>query len=145
MKKKIIYYILSIVPIIVIDQIIKLFMINKNVIINNFFSIKYTENYGIAFSLLQQKLIIIVISLILIISATIYIIKNIIKLSKIQVISISFVVAGGISNFIDRIFRGYVIDYIDINLFNFPVFNLADIFITFGVILFILKYIFTEK
>ena len=45
------------------------------------------------------------------------------------------ILGGGISNLIDRLFRGYVIDYIDINnIFKYPIFNLADIFIVIGVI-----------
>ena len=51
-------------------------------------------------------------------------------------LGLSLIVAGGIGNVIDRIFRGYVIDYIDISqLFNYPVFNFADICIVVGVIL----------
>ena len=49
------------------------------------------------------------------------------KLNVQTLISISAVIAGGIGNLIDRIFRGYVIDYIDINpLIKYPVFNIAD-------------------
>ena len=45
-------------------------------------------------------------------------------------------ISGGVSNLIDRIFRGYVVDYIDINqIFSYPVFNIADISVVIGVIL----------
>ena len=48
------------------------------------------------------------------------------------------ILAGGISNFIDRVFRGYVVDYIDITpIFNFPVFNLEDAVIIIGWIMFV--------
>jgi len=51
----------------------------------------------------------------------------------------SLILAGGIGNLIDRIFRGYVIDYIDISkIFSYPVFNFADICIVIGVILVII-------
>lgn len=50
-------------------------------------------------------------------------------------ISLVLILAGGISNLFDRIFREYVIDFIDINLFNFPNFNIADISITIGIFL----------
>ena len=54
-------------------------------------------------------------------------------------LGLSLILAGGIGNVIDRIFRGYVIDYIDISkLFNYPVFNFADICIVVGVILIML-------
>lgn len=43
------------------------------------------------------------------------------------------IISGGISNLIDRIFKGYVVDYIDISqLFNYPIFNIADISIVIG-------------
>lgn len=48
------------------------------------------------------------------------------------------IISGGLSNLIDRLSRGYVIDYIDINqIFNYPVFNIADICVVIGVILLI--------
>ena len=48
------------------------------------------------------------------------------------------VISGGLSNLIDRIFRGHVVDYIDINqIFNYPVFNIADICVVIGAILLI--------
>ena len=46
------------------------------------------------------------------------------------------IISGGTSNLIDRLFRGHVVDYIDINqIFNYPVFNIADMCIVIGVIL----------
>ena len=48
-------------------------------------------------------------------------------------ISLILIAAGGISNLIDRIFRGYVVDFIDVNFFNFPNFNVADISIIIGI------------
>ena len=52
------------------------------------------------------------------------------------------IVSGGTSNLIDRIFRGYVVDYIDINqIFNYPIFNIADISVVLGVILLIIYLI----
>ena len=51
-------------------------------------------------------------------------------------LGMTLIIAGGIGNLIDRVFRGYVVDYIDISeLFNYPVFNFADICIVVGVIL----------
>lgn len=48
------------------------------------------------------------------------------------------IISGGLSNLIDRLSRGYVVDYIDINqIFNYPVFNIADICVVIGVILLI--------
>lgn len=75
----------------------------------------------------------------------IYIIRNSSKLNKIISIALSLVLAGGISNLIDRLFRGYVIDYIDINnLFKFPIFNIADIFVVLGIAIIII-YILAKE
>ena len=49
-------------------------------------------------------------------------------------ISLVLILTGGISNLFDRIFRGYVIDFIDTNLLNFPSFNIADISIVIGIV-----------
>ena len=69
-------------------------------------------------------------------------IKKFNTLNSTILIAISIILGGGISNLIDRLFRGYVIDYIDINnIFEYPVFNLADIFIVCGVILIVISII----
>ena len=61
------------------------------------------------------------------------------KLTKPVVIYLSFIIAGGISNVIDRIFKGAVFDFIKVG--NFPVFNLADTFIVCGWLLFVINFI----
>ena len=45
------------------------------------------------------------------------------------------VLGGGVGNMIDRIFRGYVVDMFDLQFMDYPIFNLADIFVVVGVIL----------
>lgn len=55
------------------------------------------------------------------------------------------ILGGGISNLLDRVFRGYVVDYIDINyLIKYPIFNLADILIVIGVLLIIGNLLFNK-
>ena len=141
MKK--IGFILEIVMFIFIDQITKyLVFINRytlpKTIINNFFKINYCENRGIAFGIFSGKIVIVSIVTIIFLLSIIFVLKaNFNKISKFSLFGIALVISGGIGNFIDRIFRGYVIDYISFTLFNreMAVFNAADIFITFGVIL----------
>ena len=69
-------------------------------------------------------------------------------MNTITKVVLSFILAGGISNFIDRIFRGFVVDYIDITqLFKFPVFNLADVYVVVGwtmLILITIRYTLKE-
>ena len=65
------------------------------------------------------------------------------EINNALLIAISLIIAGGIGNLIDRIFRGYVIDFIDINpVFKYPVFNIADIFVVTGCIVIAIDLIY---
>ena len=126
----------------ILDQIIK-FIIDKKVlfieILPKLFNIHKVYNYGVAFSFLEnRRYLILLFSLILI-----YFLFNLRKdLPKTKKYDILFgVILGGIiGNLIDRVFRGYVIDYLETFIFgiSFPIFNLADICITLGIILMVL-------
>ena len=61
--------------------------------------------------------------------------------------SVGLLLAGAIGNFIDRLFRGEVVDFVDTYPFgyNFPIFNVADMALTFGVILMVIGILFEEK
>lgn len=85
----------------------------------------------------QNRQILIIIANIAIICVLLFfLIKNYKNISNLIKVSLTMIISGGISNLIDRIFRGYVVDYIDINqIFNYPVFNIADICVVIGVIL----------
>lgn len=133
---------------IIIDQIIKYlvhnYIINDIVIINNFFSITNLSNYGAAFGILSNNIyFLIFISLILIYFIISEIKKN---NNKGYIISLLMILSGALGNLIDRIFRGYVVDYLSFELFSisFPVFNFADMLITFGTI-YLIYMIIKEK
>ncbi len=143
MKKDNIKLICMITFIVFIDQILK-FLIFSNlsngsdiIIINNFLKISYLTNTGAALGILgNNTLTLTLISIILIW----YLIKEIkTNDNKLYIISLSLILSGALGNLIDRLFRGYVIDYISFTLFNkeMPIFNFADMMITFGVILII--------
>ena len=137
-----IIYIISFI-IVLIDFIIKLFIKNNFIVnesievINNFFYITYCKNYGVAWSLLSGKRIIPIITAIFVLIFIFFEIKKIKKLDKFDIIGYSLLTGGIIGNLIDRIFYGYVIDYLDFYIFNYnyPVFNFADICIVLGVII----------
>ena len=126
----------------ILDQIIK-FIIDKKVlfieILPTLFNIHKVYNYGVAFSFIENKrYLILLFSLILI-----YFLFNLRKdLPKTKKYDILFgVILGGIiGNLLDRVFRGYVIDYLETFIFgiSFPIFNLADICITLGIIIMVL-------
>lgn len=131
------------VVIILLDQLTKILMINKQLtIIPNLLEFTYTENTGVAFGIANSKIFLIILVSILILGIIVKFIKET-QTDKNILLSLYFIIAGGISNLIDRIFRGYVIDFIDINILNFPNFNIADICITLGV--FVLIFIIAKS
>lgn len=127
----------------IVDQIskllvVKLIDINKPIeVIKNFFYLTYTHNTGAAFSILTGKrILLILIAIIILVILFNYIRKNKVE-RKLDIIAFSLIIGGSLGNLIDRIVRGYVVDFIDFKIFryNFPVFNLADTFIVMGVFL----------
>lgn len=136
-----------------IDQISKLLVVNlltktdSITIIKNFFYLTYINNDGAAFSILVGKRIFLILIAVLVIVMLIrYIQKNNIQ-NKLELVSISLIIGGSLGNLMDRVVRGYVIDFLDFKIFNynFPIFNLADTFIVIGVFLLLLKEIRKEN
>lgn len=143
MKKKIV--LLSLIPFL-IDQIFKLMItlyIKDSIdIIPNVLRLTYVTNTGAAWNILDNHLIVIsLISIFSIIFLLSYMGKF--KLNKRNKLAFILLYGGIISNLFDRIFHGYVIDYIDFNI-NFPIFNLADSFIVIGIILLIIAILKKE-
>ena len=99
------------------------------------FQFRYTENTGAAFSSFSNnKSILIVFTGLVIVLCLFLLLTKKVK-AKIPVVCLVMIVSGGIGNLIDRIAKGYVVDFIEPLFMNFAVFNVADIFITCGAIL----------
>ncbi len=129
------------IAIIVIDQIIKVLMINKNItLISNWLELNYTENTGGAFGV-GTRLIVTIISILLIVAIIIFIVKEKNKINN--YLPYTLILSGSIGNLIDRLFRGHVIDFIDI--YTFPNFNVADICIVCGIFTLIIIQILKLK
>lgn len=102
---------------------------------NAVFNLHYIKNSGAAFSLLQNaREFLIIISIAAVTLLLVYVHNHIRSIHFISVSFISLLSAGIMSNCHERIVLGYVRDYIQLNFINFPIFNVADIFITIGVI-----------
>lgn len=135
--------------VLLIDQIVKLLIktnmsLNEEIsIIPNFFSIQYLKNTGAAFSILENQTILLAITSIICISVIIYYLKKEENLTTAMYLSFGLVLGGILGNLIDRIVYQGVIDFLSFQIFNynFPVFNIADIGITIGVLLLIIIYI----
>ena len=67
------------------------------------------------------------------------------KYHNLDLYSYSFILGGTLGNGVDRIFKGYVIDFINLNFINFPVFNIADISINIGFFLLMYSFIRNKK
>lgn len=107
-------------------------------------NLTYTENSGAAFSIMSGKqwFTIGVASVVLVIFA-VYMLMNYRKSKPVMIFS-AMVISGGIGNLIDRIRVGYVVDYIEVKLFRFAIFNFADICVTVGIILLMFYLLFTH-
>ena len=134
-----------------IDQFVKFLILSilnvgeGIVVIKNFFSITLLHNTGAAFSILRSNTIfLILVSILAIFLIYLFFIKDK-KLSTINIWLYGILLGGILGNLGDRIFRGYVVDYLDFNIFNFPVFNLADVFIVISVILICISLLRSEK
>ena len=128
----------------VIDQIIKyLFssVIKGFVLIPNFISFIYAKNDGVAFSMLSGNRIFIILSTILLLLFLLYMLskedKKHLEGFSLTNTAYGLLLGGIIGNLLDRIIRGYVTDYVSLNIvgYHFPIFNLAHVCITPGAIL----------
>ena len=130
--------------VIIIDRILKVLVTNnfalnvRNKIIDGFFYITNCHNEGAAFSLFSGN-VLFLIFITLIVLFLIYRTINKENVNKIGILAYGLLLGGILGNLYDRIFYGYVIDYLDFRIFNFnfAIFNLADAAIVVGAILFI--------
>ncbi len=145
------YWIIMIIGLIGIDQWTKWFFFTNREnfsqfeIIKDFFYLSYVENRGAAFGILQNfRWFFIVLTIVAVVVLIWYFLKNDNKLLR---LSLSFIIAGAIGNFIDRLLRGFVVDFLDFYPFgyNFPVFNVADICVNIGVFILIIYVLFVYK
>ena len=131
--------------IILIDQFTKYLMFyNHKILLNKdfvLFRLDFVKNYGAAFNIFSGNRIFLSLISIFFSILLIYLILRKNTLNLFDLISYSFILGGTIGNGIDRILKGYVIDFINLNIINFPVFNIADISINIGFI-FLLYNIF---
>ena len=146
-QTKLYFFSLSII-IILLDQFTKyLIFYNYKLFINKdflLFRIDFVKNYGAAFNIFSgSRLFLSFISIIFSI-LLIYLMLRKNNLKYIDLYSYCFILGGTIGNGIDRVFKGFVIDFINLKTINFPVFNIADICINIGFI-FLLYSIFKHQ
>ncbi len=130
------YFIFLSILICLLDQLSKYFIsIDYKSIINTdlfFFTIDYVKNFGAAFNIFSgNRTFLSTVSILFSFLLIYFILKNNIN-KPIDLFCYSFILGGTLGNGIDRIFKGYVVDFINLNFINFPIFNIADTAINIG-------------
>ncbi len=151
--------IISIAALVVADQLIKMVVTNRLMPIGSadfipgIVEFNYTENTGAAFSILENHTeVLSIVTLVIIVAGLAYLLSGKLK-NKLLIASAILVLAGGIGNLIDRIFRGseflcgYVVDYIKLLFMDFAIFNFADCLVCIGaamIIIYLIADIFRD-
>ena len=124
-----------------LDQLVKNYVVQQIPLgevrswIPNLVSLTYLQNRGAAFSMLQdQQWLFAVITLVVMVGAIWYLHKHM-ENSLWMVLALTLIIAGGLGNFIDRISQGFVVDMFHLDFINFAIFNVADSYLTVGVII----------
>lgn len=144
---------ISIIILVAIDQFTKWLSVKYLLpggpipVIKNIFELQYLENKGAAFGIFQnQKWFFIIMTIIIVIAISLLYTKlpETGKMRPLRIISIA-IVSGAIGNFIDRIANGYVVDFLYFKLIDFPIFNVADIYVTVSAFVFLALVLFYYK
>ncbi len=116
-------------------------------IIKKVLELDYLENHGVAFGMLQNQTIFILLIGVLFMGGILFILFKTPTGKKYTALHIilSCIIAGGIGNMIDRISYSYVIDFISFVLIDFPIFNVADCYVVCGTIALAFVFLFVLK
>jgi signal peptidase II len=137
--------------IVLLDQVTKYLIVstmplNQSIpLISGFFNLSHINNYGAAFSILQNQKLFLIITVCFVSMVVIFLLIKYRKQGHwLFLTSLAMILGGGIGNLIDRLQYGYVVDFIEFRLIKFPVFNVADISVVCGSILLILYVLLVE-
>ena len=151
MSKKYIFCI--VIFILLLDQVSKRIVVENieifanNLEISKYFNLVYVENRGVSFGMFSEhdKSFYFGILSMLVSAYIIFLLAK--SKDLIESLGLSLILGGAVGNGVDRLYYGYVVDFIDLHLNNlhWPAFNFADTFITFGAIVFIFSIISNKK
>lgn len=147
------FYIIGIAVLTELDQITKVLAESKLMgkpdfkVIGDVFVFSYLRNEGAAWGMLSGKINLFLIFTVIVVLLVTYVIINLPVTKKYVplLITCTLLVSGAAGNFIDRVRFGYVRDFIYFKLINFPVFNVADCYVTVSVVLLIILILFVYK
>jgi signal peptidase II len=105
-------------------------------IVKDIFHLTYARNTGAAFSILRDKQAFLILVTTIVVGALIYYLIKILKTGEVAFkLSLAIIIGGALGNLIDRVRLNYVTDFLDFTLINYPIFNLADVFVVSGVVM----------
>lgn len=146
------WYVLFVAAVTAADQITKALVVSAIPLyghaeaIPGLFHLTYVQNTGAAFSALQGMRWLFLLVFLLFTGAVVYeSFKKSLPFTKLERWCVAAIYAGGLGNIIDRVRLGYVVDMIEVDFIRFPVFNVADCFITCGCILLFVHLAFFNK
>lgn len=135
-----------------LDQWVKWWIVNDlslgetKTLIPGVLSLNYIRNTGAAWSMLEGKMwFFVIITVVAVIVVVTLMVKNRKQGNRWLLTGLSFILAGAIGNFIDRVRLGYVVDMFQTDFMNFPIFNVADMTLVCGVIFILIYIILDEK
>ncbi len=152
-KKLLAVDVLLMAVLIAADQITKFFaVVNLKdlppwVLWEGVFELQYLENRGAAFGMLQGKKGFFILTSVVVLVAIVYVLVKIPcqkKYTKLHIILV-FIASGAVGNLIDRIRYDYVVDFLYFRLIHFPIFNVADIYVTLSSIMLAVLLLFVYK
>ena len=140
--------VILLVVLVAADQLIKWWTVSHLAVgesaplLPGFMQLTRLHNTGAAWSSFSGKTALLTaVTLILMIAVAMLLVKKIVR-HPLGVAACILILGGGLSNMIDRVFRGYVVDMFDLLLFDYPIFNLADCFVVVGAVLGAVYYLF---
>lgn len=145
----IVYYLIAIL-LIGIDQLSKWLIVQnfelygEQEIISGVLSLFYIQNRGAAWGIFEGRIFFFFIITVFVVGYMIYSFHKYKTDSKLVGWSFSLILAGALGNFIDRMLNGFVVDMIRLDFVRFPIFNIADVCLTVGVVLMIIYVLFIE-
>jgi len=127
--------------IVVLDQVFKILAmehlepVGSLPLIPDIFHLTYIENRGAAFGMLEgNKWVLIGLTALVLLAAVFLVLTGKLENDNHLLFSVCVIIGGGVGNLIDRVYRGFVVDYVHLKVINFAVFNFADICVTLGTV-----------
>ncbi len=142
------FFFAGLILITVLDQFTKLIAVKELMhigtfpLLSNVFHLTYCENPGAGFGVFANYTkVLSVLTFLIVVAAIAYVVVKKPR-NWLLMTALTFMVGGAVGNLVDRIRLGYVVDFLDFRLIHFPIFNVADCFVTVGAVLFAVYVIF---